>query len=199
MSLFTLRFATPADMAAITAIYAPYVAETTVSFETTPPGEAEMARRFTQRGDDFPTLVAEVDGAVAGYASAGRMAPRPGYDWAAECSIYVARERLRGGMGRALYGALLPLLAAQGYCEAYAIIASPNPESEAFHEKLGFVREGLLRRAGRKFGRVVSVAYYAKTLHEDGGDPPRPRPLSSLPTGQAEEILHNAAQEKGLP
>lgn len=185
----TLRFATGADMAALAAIYAPYVEETTVSFESSTPDEAKMRNRFDARGDTFPTLVAEAEGRIVGYASADRLAARPGYDWAAETTIYLARDARGGGAGRALYKALLALLTAQGYCEVYAIIASPNPESEGFHEAMGFRREALLSRAGRKFGRVVGVAYWARTLREDGGDPAPPLPLSALPKETVARIL----------
>lgn len=189
---FTLRAAVPSDMAALGAIYAPYVLETTVSFETSPPDDAERLRIFESRRDSFPWLVAEDAGGILGYACAGRLAARPGYDWAAETTIYLAQNRRGRGVGRALYTALLGLLAAQGYCEAYAIIASPNPESEGFHEKMGFRREGLLTRAGRKLGRVVAVAYWAKTLREDDGAPPPIMPLSALPAAEVERIQQDA-------
>lgn len=185
-----IRFATLADIPAIRKIYAPYVAETTVSFEAEPPGEAEMARRIEERKDRYPFLVGEQDGVIAGYACAGPMGSRTGWDWAVESSIYIAREYKAAGIGRALYGALFALLEWQGYCEVYAIIAVPNPESEGFHTRMGFRREGLLNRAGRKFGRVIGVAYYAKTLHADEGDPPLPKSLSLLPANAAPCLLN---------
>jgi hypothetical protein len=41
-----VRDATAADAAACAALYAPYVADTTVSFEEDPPDAAEMSRRI---------------------------------------------------------------------------------------------------------------------------------------------------------
>ncbi len=199
MSPLSLRPATSSDIPAITAIYAPYVQGTTVSFETQPPDEAEMAARLAQRQDLFPWLVCERAGGVVGYAGAGRLAARPGYDWAVEASVYVAQGSRGGGVGRALYAALLPLLAAQGYCEVYALIAAPNPESERFHERMGFRREGLLTRAGRKLGRVVGVAYYAKTLRADDGAPPPPLRLSQLPPGTLDTLLVAAGGQAAQP
>ena len=41
-----------------------------------------------------------------------------------------------------LLGALLGIVAAQGYREAFAGISLPNPGSVSFHESMGFRREG---------------------------------------------------------
>lgn len=184
-----IRFANEHDILSMLAIYAPYVQETTVSFELSCPDEAEFARRMAERTDKFPWLVCERGEAVAGYAYAGRLGQRPGYDFSAEVSVYVASHFRGAGVGAELYGALLALLAAQGYCEAYALVAAPNPESEAFHLRQGFRPQGSLTRAGRKFGKVVAVSYYAKTLFEDDGNPPPIQLLSQLDKEKVARIL----------
>ncbi len=186
---YAIRFANKADIASMLGIYAPYVQNTTVSFEMSCPDESEFARRMAERRDKFPWLVCERDGEIAGYAYAGRLGQRAGYDFAAEVSIYVAQGARGAGIGAALYRPLLALLAEQGYCEAYALIAAPNPESEAFHVRQGFVLQGKLARAGRKFGKIVAVAYYAKTLHEDDGSPPPFQLLSQLDKQKITRIL----------
>ena len=84
------RAATDADVPAIADIYAHYVRHTTASFETEPPDAAEIARR---RADilaaGLPWLVAELDGAVTGYAYASRYRPRGAYRFTVEDSIYI--------------------------------------------------------------------------------------------------------------
>jgi phosphinothricin acetyltransferase len=47
--VLTIRDASPEDAAACAAIYAPYVRDTVISFETVPPDAAEMAGRITPR------------------------------------------------------------------------------------------------------------------------------------------------------
>ena len=42
----TVRDATPADAEACAAIYAPYVTDTSITFEIDPPGAGEMAARI---------------------------------------------------------------------------------------------------------------------------------------------------------
>src|SRR4051812_27433789 len=64
MTAATVRDATAEDAAACAAIYAPYVTDTAVTFETEPPSEAEIARRITQAARTHAWLVAEDDGHV---------------------------------------------------------------------------------------------------------------------------------------
>ena len=71
-SMPSIRPTEPRDIAAITRIYAHAVEHGTASFELEPPDEAEVTRRYhALRNGRFPYLVAEIDGAVAGYAYAG--------------------------------------------------------------------------------------------------------------------------------
>ena len=56
------------------------VAHGTASFEIEPPDKAEMARRYRALLEGgYPYLVAELDGAVVGYAYAGPYRARPAY------------------------------------------------------------------------------------------------------------------------
>lgn len=190
-----IRRATGRDIPAITAIYAPYVLNTAVSFETDPPDEAEMARRMVEREGKLPYLVAEREGNVVGYAYASRFAQRAGYDWAADASVYVHSGQQHGGVGQALYRALVALLTAQGYRVLFGVLASPNPQSERFHERFGFRREGLLTHVGYKFGQPKGVSYYALDLHPPMENPPRPRPLSDLSDGEIETILDACSRQ----
>jgi len=168
-----IRPAEPGDAAGITAIYAPFVTGTTVSFEVTPPDADEMRRRITASIEDFPWLVCEQDGEVYGYAYASKHRSREAYQWCAECSAYVDESVRRRGVGRALYGSLFALLEAQGYRNVYAGIALPNDTSEMFHAALGFVRVGVYERIGYKFGAWHDVAWWALRL-DDSDTPPQP-------------------------
>src|SRR6187399_408040 len=95
-----VRAATEADAAACAAIYAPYVTDTAVSFETEPPSTEELARRIATSHD---WLVLEDDGRIVGYAYAATFHPRAAYRWACEVSVYLERGFERRGGGRALY------------------------------------------------------------------------------------------------
>ena len=106
MPSVSIRPATPADIPAITRIYAQSVEHGTASFELEPPDEAEMTRRMQALLDGgYPYIVAEIDGAVAGYAYAGSYRPRPAYRFSVEDSIYIDPNAQRRGVGRVLLDA----------------------------------------------------------------------------------------------
>ena len=175
-----IRTATPGDAAAVAAIYDPVVQHTAISFETEAPGEAEMRSRIEKTLAALPWLVAE-DGAgrVCAYAYASRHKERAAYQWSVDTTVYV-REDMRGqGVGRALYGRLLPLLAELGYFQAFAGVALPNAGSVGLHEAVGFEPLGVYRNVGFKHGEWRDVGWWQKSLRPL--DTPAPPQVFSAP------------------
>jgi phosphinothricin acetyltransferase len=167
MSDLRLRFANAHDIGPISDIYAPIVEHTAISFEAVPPTPAEFMARIDDTMPDYPWLVAEDGAQVVGYAYGHRFAPRAAYAWSVETSIYI-RDGSRGrGVGRTLYDALLVLLGAQGYRQAFAGIALPNPASVALHESVGFTAVGAYREVGYKFGVWHDVGWWQRALDAD--------------------------------
>ena len=101
-----IRSAKPEDVAALLAIYAPYVRDTAITFEYDAPTEAEFARRMADTLKKYPYLVLEDGGEAVGYAYAGTFKARAAYDWAVETTIYLRPDAHGKGYGRALYTAL---------------------------------------------------------------------------------------------
>ena len=170
-----VRLATPDDAAAIAAIYAHYVAATPVSFETEPPSAAEMRQRMASGGGLYPWLVAEVEGEVAGYASATAFRPRPAYRYAVETSVYLAHERLGRGIGGTLYPRLIAPAQRQGFVQAIAAITLPNAASVRLHEALGFAPAGTYRQVGWKCGGWHDVGLWQRPLAGARTPPAEPR------------------------
>ncbi|PWH05986.1 GNAT family N-acetyltransferase [Brachybacterium endophyticum] len=169
-----IRPASPQDAASCAAIYAHYVRDTAVSFETEPPSEQEMARRIETSTARYAWLVLEEEGAVVGFAFAGAFRPREAYRFTCEVSVYLETEHRGAGRGRALYDALLPRLRERGYRRAIAVVAQPNPASDRLHERLGFTRVGVLENVGRKHGAWHDVAWFQLDLI--GGEDPDEEP-----------------------
>lgn len=174
MSRAVVRDATADDAAACAAIYAHYVRETAISFESEPPTTAEMAERIANAQRQHAWLVAVVDGRVVGYAYATRFKERAAYDWSCEVSAYIDRDERGGGVGRALYTALFTRLVDLGYRSAAAGATLPNAASEAFHLAMGFEPVGTWRRIGWKHGQWRDVAWFQRPLGV--GDPAAPPP-----------------------
>ena len=164
------------DAAACAAIYAPFVAETAVSFEEVAPDAAAMAQRIAATQQTYPWLVARAEQATLGYAYATAHRARPAYRWAAEVSVYVAAEHRGRGFGRAMYAALLGLLARQGIHTACAGITLPNPASVDLHEAVGFTPVGVYREIGFKAGAWYDVGWWQCRLREADAHPAPPGP-----------------------
>ena len=176
-----LRLATADDAAAIASIYAPYVTGTPVSFETEPPDAEEMRRRMVASAGLYPWLVAcEEGGTVLGYAYACAFRPRHAYRFSVETTVYVSGAAQRRGIGRSLYGALLPLLEAQGFAQAIAAISLPNDASVRLHEAEGFVAAGVYREVGYKLGAWHSVGLWQRALAALGADPEEPKLVAAV-------------------
>jgi phosphinothricin acetyltransferase len=187
-----VRLATGGDAMAISEIYRPYVEDTIISFEATPPDADEMAARIATTLPRHPWLIAQADdAALLGYAYAHPFASRAAYAWSTETSVYLRQGQHRRGIGRKLYAVLLELLNAQGYREAFAGISLPNPASIALHEAMGFQIAATYRRVGFKHGAWHDVGWWQRGL--DGAGPPSPlRTIDQLDPAELRRILEQA-------
>jgi len=166
MSSVSIRPATLADVPAITRIYAQSVSTGTASFELEPPDEAEMARRMQALFDGgYPYIVAEIAGAIAGYAYAGSYRPRPAYRFSVEDSIYVDPSAQRRGAGRLLLERLIEECERRGFRQMVAVIGdSAQTPSIELHRALGFRMVGTVENVGYKFGRWLDSVNMQRAL-----------------------------------
>ncbi|MGB9377696.1 MAG: N-acetyltransferase family protein [Mycobacteriales bacterium] len=162
------RDGTRRDAAACAAIYAPYVTDTTVSFEAHPPSAAEMARRIAAAVRTHAWVVLEDGGKVVGYAYGGPYKERPAYRWSCEVSVYLEMGRRRTGGGRMLYDALFARLAERGFRTLVAGMTRPNDASIGLHRAMGFDPVGTYRRIGWKFGAWHDVAWTQRRIGSEG-------------------------------
>ena len=124
MSECVIRTARPEDAEALLEIYAPYVLQTAVTFEYDVPSVEEFTARIEQTLKRYPYLVAEVDGAVAGYAYASPFHARAAYGWDTELSIYLQPGLQRHRLGSRLYR---PAACAEcGQCLCVHYLARPE-------------------------------------------------------------------------
>jgi phosphinothricin acetyltransferase len=162
-----IRPATLADAAALAAIYGHNVLHGFGTFEEIVPPTEEMGRRLsTVLGLGLPYLVAEIDGAVAGFAYASAFRTRAAYRYTVEDSVYVAPDRQGQGIGKALLLAVIAECEALGLRQMVAMIGdSENAGSIGVHRACGFEPSGTLRGLGFKAGRWVDVVTMQRTLN----------------------------------
>ena len=169
-----VRPAAPQDLPAIQSIYAHHVMHGLASFEEAAPPLEEMRRRFddiTRQG--FPYLVAEERAEILGYGYCSLYRTRSAYRHTLEDSIYVKEGKQGKGVGKAMLAELINRCTALNYRQLIAVIGdSANAGSIRLHASLGFVRAGLLRSTGYKFGRWVDSVYMQLPLGTGDGSKP---------------------------
>lgn len=170
---FTIRDATPDDLAAILAMTNREIAENVAHFGTRPITLGEFRAAFDAEMPRFPWLVAastDPDNDVLAYCRASPWKTREAYQWTTEIGVYVAPHAQGRGLGRALYAALFPRLEANAFRCVIAGIALPNDASVRLHEAFDMTHAGTLPRVGFKHGQWRDVGYWTKLL----GDPASP-------------------------
>ena len=168
MTPIQIRPSKAADMPVIAEIYGYHVHNGLASFELLAPSIDEMTqRRADVISRNFPYLVAEVDGRVAGYAFASLYRTRPAYRHTLEDSVYVHKDFTGRGIGRALLDALLEACVKTGARQMIAVIGdSANTASIKLHAACGFKRAGTLKAVGFKFGQWVDSVVMQRTIGE---------------------------------
>ena len=159
-----IRLATEKDVPEILEIYAPYVENTTVTFEYDVPCRRSFLQRFYEITAQFPWLVWEEEGRILGYAYASAPYSRAAFSWCAEPSIYLRPEARGKGIGKKLYAVLEKILELQGYQVLYALITDENLESIRFHSKMAYETRVSFPDCGFKFGRWLGLVWMEKRL-----------------------------------
>ena len=183
------------DAPEISAIYKEFVEDTAVSFETIAPTPEEIRQRISERIDQYPWIVVEVDGTVAGYAYASQHRARFHYQWSVDFTVYIHRDYRKLGLGSQLYAVLKRLSVLVGYVSAYAGIALPNEASVNLHKRIGFSEVGVYKNVGFKLGRWHDVSWWHCQLIDPPALPPQIIPLIELVDTAVWQAAFNIAAE----
>ena len=189
-----IRLANPNDAQGILDIYAPYITNTSYTFESDVPTQKEFADRISNYLEYWPWLVCDIDGIIAGYAYGAKYRERSGYQWCVESSIYLHDNFMQKGIGSDLYEALFELLKKQGYRNVYAVINLPNDRSVRFHEHCGFKWFANYENVGYKLGKWKTVGWWQLIINEYSDEPPPPTKFSNLDTDIVQEVLNKQNQ-----
>jgi phosphinothricin acetyltransferase len=163
----TIRAAAHPDLEGILAIYNDAVLHTTASYDYEPSTLAARAAWYEAHVQAGLPIFVAVDGAsIVGWSALHTFRPKIGYRYTVENSVYVAADRRRQGIGRAL---LVPLIQCARELGMHAIIAGIDAENTAsiqLHAGLGFVQVGHIREVGYKFDRWLDLVFMQLLLHQ---------------------------------
>jgi len=148
----SVRLATTADAPAIARIHNEGIEDRIATFETEPRTAEQIAAQLLEKGNRFPTIIAEQEGRVVAWAGAGPYRARPAYAGVAEHSVYVAPSARGKGAGRAALDALCRAYAELGFWKIVSRIFPENTASLALHERCGFRVVGVYKRHGKLEG-----------------------------------------------
>jgi phosphinothricin acetyltransferase len=144
-----VRAMTPGDADAVLRIYQAGIDGGLASFETTvPPWEVFDAAKLP--GHRF---VAELGGAVAGWAAVCQVSARAVYAGVVEHSVYVDPAAQGRGVGLTLLEALLASTDAAGIWTVQSAVFPDNTASLRLHQHAGFRVIGTRERISRRRGR----------------------------------------------
>jgi L-amino acid N-acyltransferase YncA len=191
----TIRLATADDAKAILEIYAPYITDTSLTFETDVPSVQAFAQRIETYQQNWPWLVCEIDNTIAGYAYGARYRERTAYQWCAESSVYIHDRFLKKGIAQALYNALFEILKRQRFYTIYAVINLPNNQSVALHEKMGFEYFATYKNVGYKLGKWKNVGWWQLILNEYKNNPEPPIKFAGLNKDFLEELFNKTSAQ----
>lgn len=145
----SIRGMATSDWLAVREIWEQGIRSGQATFETEPPAWDEFD---ASRHPGDLRLVAEVDGAIVGWAAASPASRRGCYAGVAEHSVYVAEHRRGQGVGKALMRALLANAETRGLWTIQTSIFPENGASLALHEQLGFRVVGRRERIAQLAG-----------------------------------------------
>lgn len=166
MTKINFRLAKVADASELLAIYAPYVQNTNITFEYEVPSLEDFKQRIATILKKFPYIVATVDEKIVGYAYVSTFRSRRAYDWGVETSIYLAKDFQGEHIGTNLYKILEEIVKMQNITNLVASITYPNPQSIAFHEKLGYKKIAHFTKCGYKNNNWYDMIFMEKFINE---------------------------------
>ena len=169
----SIRFAKSEDAKELLKIYAYYVTDTAISFETEVPSEEEFKLRIEEVLKSYPFIVACKDDEILGYAYLHSFVGRKAYELSAETTIYLNPDKKKMGIGKKLYSVLEDIAKAQNITNLYSCIGYVDKEDEylnnnsvQFHEHIGFRMVGKFENCGHKFDRWYHMVWMEKIIGE---------------------------------
>ncbi|RFU60439.1 GNAT family N-acetyltransferase [Peribacillus glennii] len=159
-----IRDAVIDDLPAMLAIYNYAIRNLTATFDLEEQTLEQRKAWFEKYGANYPLIVAEIDGEVAGYSCISPYNAKAAYAGTVELSVYLSEKHQGRGTGTALVIEILRKARELGYHTVLSLITVGNGSSIKLHEKFGFQFAGCVKEVGFKFGEWQDVSYYQLML-----------------------------------
>ena len=155
-----IRAASEEDLSAILEIYNDAIVNTTSVYHYKPHTLEMRLEWFRDKmKGNFPVIVTEIGGRIAGFATFGPFRPWPAYKYTIEHSVYVHQNFRRQGIASSLLKELIRLAEQHNVHAIVAGIDADNAGSIALHQQLGFSEIGHFKEVGYKFGKWLDLKF----------------------------------------
>lgn len=164
MSDITIRGASLDDAAKIADIYTQGILERIATFETTPRTEEDIRTKLQTDSERHPTIIAELDGEVVGWASISLYRPRECYAGIGEFSFYLDQNARGKGVGQMLLKALIDEAESLGYWKLLSRIFPFNHASLKACKKQGFREVGTYKNHAKLDDKWLDVVIVERLI-----------------------------------
>ena len=164
-SQLCVRAAEMRDAAEIARIYLQATQDNLATFENFLVTPEERGRWVNERSEQYPLLVAELNGRVLGWASLSPYHIRPRIEGIAELLIYIDRDYRRHGVGRELMRAIQAMARARGHFKLIGRFLAHNDAGRTLCRMTGWREVGTHLKHTQVEGRwhdMVVVEYLVR-------------------------------------
>ena len=165
--MIEFRKAVIGDIYSIAEIYNEAVLNTAATFDTEVKTIENRTKWLLERNENFPVTVALLNNKIAGYAALNPWSDKKAYDITAEISLYIESGSRGKGIGKKLIEVIVNT--AIEHTQLHSLIAritQGNESSIYLHEINGFIKTGMMKEMGIKFGKLLDVTIMQKMLRE---------------------------------
>ncbi len=152
------------DFEIVKSVYDYYIVNTTATFHTELITIEELKSVIAVAHPKYKSYLISFEEEICGYCYLSQYKKRQAYDRTAEVSIYLKPEYSGKGIGRKVLEMLEQIAIDCTIVVLIGIISEENKTSIALFEKCGYVRCAHFREVGEKFGRLLDIVAYQKTL-----------------------------------
>ncbi|MCD7988674.1 MAG: N-acetyltransferase family protein [Klebsiella quasipneumoniae] len=169
-----IRESTDDDNLAMSSIYSQLLALGTGSLADAPPSDEEIGRCKEDAAESgCPCFVAEVQGAIVGFAYAEKFSWEKGYRYTVKDYVYVHPEAQGEGVATQLLEALIAECEARGFRQMVNFVCDAKNEAAVnLHKKVGFKEIGRMKSIGFKFDEWLDTIVMQRPL--GAGDAAKP-------------------------
>ena len=161
-----IREANISDVPAMAEIYNQAILETVATFDLVPQSMEDREIWFAKYGGQYPLIVAEIEGKIAGYSSLSAFRDKEAYARTTELSIYISPTSQGNGVGKLLMEEILKRAKSLHHHVVIGGITGGNEVSVRLHKRFGFEFVGAFKEVGYKFDEWQDVHFYQLILKQ---------------------------------